>query len=94
MVWLTDSDDAKMLLDIPFPMKYVIIDQSALNLVDICLDNKLQILCKSLLCFAKIGKIDHSEIAKIWLVNFSMFNFKTAYFALFLTVFLNLDLKI
>ena len=30
----------------------VINDQLALNLVGICLDNTLQILCKSLLCFA------------------------------------------
>ena len=25
MLWSTDADDAKMLLDIPFPMNYVII---------------------------------------------------------------------
>ena len=35
----TSSDDAKMLLNIPFPMNHVIIDLLALNLVDICLDN-------------------------------------------------------
>ena len=81
MVWSTDLDDAKMLLDILFPMKYVIIDHLALSSVDICLNNTLQILCKSLLYFVKIGKIDHSKIAKIWLVKFSMFNFKTAYLA-------------
>ena len=46
MVWLTDADDAKMLLDIPFPMNYVIINQLALNLIDTCLDNMLQILSK------------------------------------------------
>ena len=42
----------------------------------IYLDNALQILCKSLLCFAKIGKIDYSKIVKISLVKFCMFNFK------------------
>ena len=96
MVSSTDSDDAKMLLalDIPFPMNYVIIGQLALNLVDICLDNKLQILCKSLLCFAKIWKIDWSKSAKIWLVKFCMFNFKIVYLAQFSTDFNSLDLKI
>ena len=44
MVWSTDADDAKMLLDIPFPIDFVLIDQLALNLADICLDNTLQIL--------------------------------------------------
>ena len=59
MVWSTGADDGKMLLDIPFPMNQVITDQLAFNsLVNICLDNMLQILCNSLLCFAKIGKID------------------------------------
>ena len=38
----TAPDDAKMLLDIPFPMNHVIIDRSALNLVDVCLDNTLK----------------------------------------------------
>ena len=59
MVCSTNADGAKMLLDIPFSMHYVKIDQLALNLVDICFDNTLQILCKSLLCFAKLGKIDY-----------------------------------
>ena len=44
-VWSTDADDAKMLLDIPFPMSQVITDQLAFNSVNICLDNMLQILC-------------------------------------------------
>ena len=47
MAWLINVQDAKMLLDIPFPMNNVIIDHLALNLVDICLDNKLQILCEN-----------------------------------------------
>ena len=38
MVWSIDTGEAKMLLDIRFPVKYVIISQLALNLVDICLD--------------------------------------------------------
>ena len=42
MVWSAYVDDAKMLLDIPFPMNYVIIDQLAFNLVDMCLDRTLQ----------------------------------------------------
>ena len=58
MVFSTDTDDAEMLLDIPFPMNQVITDQLAFNVVDICLANMLQILCNLLLCFAKIGKID------------------------------------
>ena len=67
MAWSSDVYDAIMLLAIPFPMNCVIIDQLALNLVDICLDYTLQILLwKSLLCFAKIGmKIDYSKITKI-----------------------------
>ena len=83
MVWCTDADDVKMLLDIPFPMNYVIIDQLALNLADIFLNNTLQILSKSPLCFEKI-----------WLVKFCMFNFKIAYLTQLLTDFNNLDLKI
>ena len=43
MVRLTDADDARILLDIPFPMNYVIVDQFDLNWLDICLDNTLQI---------------------------------------------------
>ena len=38
----TSTDDAKMLLNIPFPMNHVIIDLLAVNLVDICLDNTLK----------------------------------------------------
>ena len=37
----TSSDDAKMLLNIPFQMNHVIIDLLAFNLVDIFLDNTL-----------------------------------------------------
>ena len=65
MVWSTDVDDARMLLDILFPINYVIIDQFALNVIGICLDNMRQILFKSLLYFVKIGKIDYSKMAKI-----------------------------
>ena len=52
----SEREGANMLLDIPFPMNYVIIDMLALNLVDICLNDTLQTLCKSLLFFAKIWK--------------------------------------
>ena len=61
----------KLMLNIPFPMNHVIVAQLALNLVNICLDNMLQISCKSFLYFAKIGNSDCSNIAKIWLVKFS-----------------------
>ena len=94
MVWSTDADDAKILVDIPLPipMNYVIIDQLSLNVGDIYLDTTLQI-CKSLLCFAKIGKIDYSNIAKIWHVKFCMVNFKIVYLGQFSMDFNNLDLK-
>ena len=39
MVWSTDADDVKMVRNIPFPLNYVIIDQLALNLVHIFLNN-------------------------------------------------------
>ena len=62
----TDSDDAKMLLEISFPLNCVIIDQLALNLVDICFDNMLQISCKSLLCLAKILHITQKSPKYGW----------------------------
>ena len=69
MAFSTGADDAKMLLlDISSPMNQVTTDQLAFNLVDICLYNMLQILCNSLLCFAKIGKIDdQSKLPKFGL---------------------------
>ena len=94
MVLSVNAGDARMLLEIPFSTNYVIVDQLALNLVDICPDNTPQISCKSLLCFAKIGNIDYSKIPKIWLVKFCMFNFKIAYLAEFSQDFNTLDLKI
>ena len=81
-----------MLPDIPFALNSVIIDQIAFSLVDICLDNMLQILWKSFLCFAKIGETDYSKVTKIWLVEFSVF--KIAYLVQFSTDFNNLDLKV
>ena len=58
MVWSADVDHAKMLLGINFPMNYVIIDQLVFNLVDICLDNMLQILCKSIYALLqKLGRL-------------------------------------
>ena len=79
LVWSAFLDNAKMLLAILFPMNNVIIGQLALNLVNIYLDNTLQISWNSFLCFAEIMKIDYPKIAKIWLVKFSVFNFKIAY---------------
>ena len=64
MVWSTDAEDAKMLLDILFSIDYVIVGQLGLNLVNICLDNTLQIFCKSFLCLPRISKIDHSKSPK------------------------------
>ena len=43
----------------------VINDQSALNLADICLDNTLQILHKSLLCFVKFGRLTTEKSPKL-----------------------------
>ena len=60
----TDAEDVKMLLDILSPMNNVTNDQLSLNSVHICPDNILQILRKSLLCFAKIWKIDFSKSPK------------------------------
>ena len=61
--WFTNAKDAKMLLDIPSPINNVLNDQLALNLVNNCLDETLQILCMP--CFAKIPKIGYTTIAKI-----------------------------
>ena len=52
-VWSTDSEDFKMI--------NVRNNQLNLNLVYICLDTTLQMLCKSLLCFAKIWRIDYTK---------------------------------
>ena len=65
MVWSTDEEDARMLLNMN-----VIDNQFILKLNNISLNNTRQILCKLLLCFAKILKIDHSKIAEIWSVKF------------------------
>ena len=59
-----------MLLDIPFPMNYVIIDQLALNLVDICLANALYMLCKFLLCFQKFVRLTNQKSPKFGLQKF------------------------
>ena len=78
-----------MLLGIHFPMNYVIIDQLVFNLVDICLDNMLQILHKSIYALLqKLGRLT------TWLVKFSMFNFRIVYLTQSSTDFNNLDLKI
>ena len=54
MAGSADEEDAKTLLHIPFPINNAIIYQLNLNLVEICLDDTLYILCRSSLCFAKI----------------------------------------
>ena len=82
------------MLDNPFSMNFVIVDQLASHLADTCPDKKLQILRKSLLCFAKIGKINYSKIAKIWFVKFCLFNFKIVYLVQFSTHFNDPDLRI
>ena len=67
-MWSTDADNAKMMLDIPLPTKYVIIDQLALKLVDICLDKTLQILCKSLVytyALQELGKLTAQKSQKM-----------------------------
>ena len=86
MVWSTHADDAKMLLlDIPFTMNHVIIEQLALNLVDICLNNMLQIyimeivtmFCKNLerLTTPKLqnmaGKIVYVQLQNKWYISLS-----------------------
>ena len=77
MVSSFDAEDTKTLLVIPFPMRYVIIDQLALISVDNCLDNRLyRYYVNRLLCFSKIRKIDYSKVLKIRFVKFCMFNFK------------------
>ena len=42
--WSTDEEDARMLLDIPYPTNNAINDQLDLKLVDICFDDTLKIL--------------------------------------------------
>ena len=44
MLFSTYADNVKMVIDIPLPMNYVVVDQSALNLVDIWLDNTPHIM--------------------------------------------------
>ena len=67
---VNQAEDVKVLPDILSPMINFINDQLVLNLVDICPDNMLQILYKSLLSFGKIWKIDHSKIPRIRPVKF------------------------
>ena len=63
MTQSTHEEDAKMLLDIPSPVNDVVNDQLTLKLIDICFENMLLILCKSLLYFEK-WKIDYSKVPK------------------------------
>ena len=64
MIWSTDEEDAKMLLDIPSPMNNVISDPFTLELTDISLNNTRQKLCK-LQCFVKILKTEQPKVDKI-----------------------------
>ena len=66
IAWSTDEKDARVLLDILSLMNNVINDQLALNLVDICLDNTLHMLRKSLLCFSNMWKIDFLTVRESW----------------------------
>ena len=72
MAWSTKAENVTMLLDPPghSPLMNKINDHLALNLVDICLNITLPMLCKSLLCFAKIWKIEYSKIGIISLAKF------------------------
>ena len=54
----TDEENAKMLLSIPFPINNIMNNRLALNLIDICFDKMVQMLCKD-------WKIVHSKLAKI-----------------------------
>ena len=83
-----------MLLDSPFTINNDLNNQLALNLVDICLDSTLQVLCKSLPYYVNIHKIDYSKIVFFWFLKFEMFNFKIVYFTQFLADFNYLGLKI
>ena len=65
-----------------FPNEYRC-EQSDLNLADICLGNKLQILRANFWTLwknVKIYKIDYLEIGKIYIIKFSVFNFRMIYF--------------
>ena len=70
-------------------------DQLDLNLVDICLANALQILCKSLLCFQKFGRLtDYSKIAKNLTGKVLNVQIRIVYLTKFSTDFNNLGLQI
>ena len=58
-----------MLLGIFSTINNVLNYQLALSLVDICPDDTLQVLYESLPCFAKIRKINYSELTKLCLVQ-------------------------
>ena len=61
----SETEDAKVLLDIPSPMSNVMNVKSAFKLVDICLDNTLEILCKSMFfSFLNIGRLTNQNFQK------------------------------
>ena len=82
-----------MLPDISFATNSLVINQLALDSVDSCLGNTLQILRKYCYALQKFGKLT-TQVARIWVVKFSKFNFKIVYLAEFITDFNSLDLKI
>ena len=45
---LIDAEDAKMQVNIHFPINFAVNNELGINLVDICLGDTLQISCKSL----------------------------------------------
>ena len=57
MVWSNDADDAKMLLDIPFPLNYVIIVQLSLNLVDVCHDKRYRYYLNRCYALQTLGRL-------------------------------------
>ena len=60
------STDEKVLLGTPSLMSKDINNQFTLMSIDIiCSDHTLQILCKSLLCFAKIGRLTTEKSPKL-----------------------------
>ena len=64
---INNEKGAKIMLDIPSLMKNAINDHLTLKLLDICFDNMLQILCKSLVYIAQIWEIDYRKLPKLCL---------------------------
>ena len=69
MVWSTDADDVKMLLDIPFLINYVIIDQLALNLVDVVLIIRYRYSVNRCYALQKLERLTIQKSPKVGLEN-------------------------